>query len=237
MDPFTLSMLAAGGSGLLTKLLNPGKSYTKAQQQNEKYYNQGQGYLQPYAQQGQEAYGQLNGAMQNLLNPSQLHDQWANNYQASDAARFAQERAREQGLQAASSMGLMGSSPALQSIQAGTAQIGAEDEQRYIDRMIQQYLQGAGIAQNIYGQGANASGQLGQNAMMMGQSSAENAFGAQQAPGGLFSNLLGNAATLGAGYYGMKGMNNSAGAWNPYGGKGSPPMATPPIRQPMSGGY
>ena len=72
-------------------------------------------------------------------------------YQQSDASRYSQGRAMNNGLDMLSSMGMLGSTPGLQSLQAGASQIGAQDEQRYIDQMIQQYLQGAGLAQGIYG--------------------------------------------------------------------------------------
>lgn len=187
------------GAKMFSSFMHPERGYKKGQEQFDKYYNQSQNYLQPYNNQGQQAYGHLNTAMQNLLNPSQMHDQWLNNYQQSDASRFAQERARQSGMGAASSMGLMGSTPALQAIQAGTNQIGAEDEQRYIERMIQQYMQGAQLAQGIYGQGAQTAGAMSNNANQMGTNSAEMAYGRQNAPGQQFGNLLGTASTIAGG--------------------------------------
>jgi hypothetical protein len=207
------------GVDMISSFLNPGKGYKKGQEQLDKYYQQSQGYLQPYNQQGQQAYGHLNTAMQNLLNPAQLNDQFASNYQTSNLARMQLDRAMYRGNRAASSMGLMGSSPALQALQAGTNEIGAQDEQRYMDRMIQQYLQGAGLAQNVYGMGAQAGGQMGQNAMNMGGESANMAYGQQNAPGQMFGSLLGTAAGLGGSYMGMKGMQAGGGGmqnapWN-----------------------
>lgn len=204
---------------MFTSFLNPGKGYDKGQQKLNQYYDQSQGYLQPYQQQGQQAYGALNEAQNSLLNPTQLHDRWLGEYNQSEASKIAQARAMEQGNRAASSMGMMGSTPALQAMQAGTAEIGAQDQQRFIEQMIQQYLQGAGLAQNIYGQGAQAAGQMGQNAANMGNASAEMAYGKQNAPGQLFGNLLGSAANLGGAYMGMTGMNNMANAWKTGGGR------------------
>lgn len=175
---------------MFKSFLHPEKGYQKGQEQLNKYYQQSQNYLQPYQQHGEEAYGNLSDAMQSLLNPSGLHDRWLQDYDQSEASKIAQARAMEQGNRAASSMGIMGSTPALQAMQAGTAEIGAQDQQRYIDQMIQQYLQGAGLAQNIYGTGANAGNMMGQNAMNMGSSSAEMAYGKQNAPGQMFNDLL-----------------------------------------------
>jgi uncharacterized protein YfiM (DUF2279 family) len=214
MFPLALPLLATAGSGLLTGLMNPGRGYRNAQREQEKYYNQAQGYLQPYATHGEEAYGNLSGAMNNLMNPSAFYDQLLGNYHQSDASRFAQERAMENGLRGMSSMGMLGSTPGLQALQAGASQICAEDEQRYIDRMINQYLQGAGIAQGIYGQGANAASAMGGNAMNMGGIAGDTAYNRAAAPGQMFSNLLGTGAGLAGSYMNMQGMNNMANAWN-----------------------
>lgn len=182
--------------------MNPEKGYEKGQEQFDKYYNQAQGYQQPYNEHGQEAYGHLNNAMQQLLNPSDLYDQWINNYEMSDAARHNQERTKDSGFSALSSMGMLGSTPGIQAMQGGLSNIGAEDEQRYIDRMIQQYLQGANLAQGIYGQGAQAGSQMGQNAMNMGNNSAQMAFGRQNAPGEMMGGLI------------KAGLGASGGGWN-----------------------
>jgi hypothetical protein len=204
---------------MFTSFLNPGKGYQKGQEQLDKYYGQSQQYLQPYQQQGQEAYGALNEAQNNLLNPSGLHDRWLQEYNQSEASKIAQARAMEQGNRAAASTGVLGSTPHLQALQAGSAEIGAQDQEHYIDRMIQQYLQGAGIAQNIYGHGANAGNQMSQNATNMGNESANMAYGRQNAPGQLFGQLLGTGANLAGGYMGYQGMNNLANAWKTKGGQ------------------
>lgn len=202
---------------MIDSFLHPERGYKKGQDQLNQYYNQSQGYLEPYRQQGQEAYGQLNGAVQNLLNPAELHDQFLNSYQQSDASKYAQDRAMNQGNRAASSMGILGSTPALRAIQAGTSEIGAQDEQRYIERLINQYLQGAGLAQGIYGTGAQAGNQLGQNAIGMGNNSAQLAFGQQNAPGQLFGNLLGTALGFG-GSSAMGGNPGGSTPWSTTGG-------------------
>ena len=221
---------------MISSFLHPERGYEKAQEQSNQYYNQGQNYLQPYNQQGQEAYGHVNNAMQNLMNPEQLQERFSNSYNTSPSAQYAMQEAQNNGLRGASSMGLMGSTPALQAIQAGTSRIGAEDKDSYIKNMIQQYMEGAHLAQGIYGQGANAAGQMGQNAMNMGTNSAENAYNQQNAPGALFSNLLGSAATMGSAYYGHQGGGGQGAPWNTMGGRGSPQMGTSPTRSPMYGG-
>lgn len=212
-----MGLFDAGVPGLfkgLKSFLHPEKGYEKAQNALQPYFEQSQQYLQPYNQHGQEAYGHLSGAMEKLLNPAALHDEWLNNYHESDAARFAKERASNEGLWAANAMGLGGSTPALSAIQAGRARIGAEDEQRFIDQLLQKYLSGANIAQGIYGQGAQAGSQLGQNAYHHGQNLAELAYGRQNAPGQLFGNLIGSAANLSGAYMGNTAGNNIAKPWS-----------------------
>lgn len=208
----------------LSSFLSPGKGYEKGQEQLDKYYNQAQGYQQPYNQYGQDAYGNYSGAMNKLLDPAALQDEWIKKYTQSESSKNAQGMAQEHGLDAASSMGLMGSSPALNAIQAGTTQIGLDDRQNYLDNLMQKYMAGAGIAGNIFGTGANAAGQMGQNAMTQGQNSAQMAFGKQNAGGGMFGNLLGAGIGLAGSALGgpiggalASGLSQKMG-WSPTGG-------------------
>jgi len=197
----------------LSKFLHPEKGYEKGQEQLDKYYAQGQGYLQPYNQFGQNAYGDINAAMKALLNPEELQNKWTQSYEESPQAKQAEAMAQEHGLNAASGLGLMGSGTALDAIQSGTTQIGLNDRQNYLDNLMQKYLAGAGIGQNIFGQGANAANAMSGNAMNMGQNSAQMAYGKENAQGNLFGNLLGAGiglagTALGGGMYGKGAGSN-----------------------------
>ncbi len=207
--------------GFFDSFFHPEKGYQKGQEQLEKYYQQAQGYQQPYAQQGQDAYGPLAKAMEALLNPQGLQNQWASSYSESPEAKMAEEMAKTRGMDTASSMGLGGSSTALQGIQAGTSGIALEDRRNYMNDLMQKYLAGTGLAQGIYNQGSNTAGQMGTNAMNMGQNSAQTAYGQQNAPGDLFGKLLGGAAGLVGGALGGPlgaaagvGLNKGYNAWN-----------------------
>lgn len=195
----------------LSSFLHPGRAYKKAGEQSENYYNQAQNYLQPYANQGQEAGSALSGAMNNLLNPDQLYNQWAQGYEISPYAQQLQGQAQQHGLNAASSMGLMGSTPALQAIQAGTSQIGNADRDNYMKSLMDMYYHGAGIGQNMFGTGAGAAGTMGQNAMGQGNTMAEMAYGRQAAGGNMLGGLLGAGAGMLTGYNPW-----TAGASNPW---------------------
>ncbi len=175
----------------LSSFMHPGKGYQKGQEQLDKYYNEAQGNLSPYNQQGQEQYGNLNDYIKNLMDPAALQAKWAEGYSESPAAMQAEKMAQEHGLNAASSMGLMGSNTALNAVQSGTSQIGLNDRQNYLNDLMEKYKTGAGLAQGIYGTGAGAAGQMGQNAMNQGQNSSQMAYGQENAGGNMFGGLLG----------------------------------------------
>lgn len=183
----------------LSSFLHPEKGYQKGQEQLDKYYNQANAFQQPYNQHGQEQYGNLSEFIKQLMNPGGLRDQWEQGYTTSDAAKNAQGEAQQHGLDAASSMGLLGSTPALDVIQRGTSRIGAEDKQNYLSDLMQKYLAGAGIAGNVYGVGANTANNQAGNALNMGQNSAGLAYGKENAGGNLLSQLLGQGVGLGGG--------------------------------------
>ena len=92
--------------------LHPGGAYKGAQEQSEKYYNESKGYRQPYIEQGQNAYQQLQDQINKLTNPAALQDEWSKGYETSPYAKQLQAEAQTGGLDAASAMGLGGSSAA-----------------------------------------------------------------------------------------------------------------------------
>lgn len=203
--------------GWLSSFLHPERGYKKAEDSLQKYFQMAQQYQQPFVNNSNEAYGGLSEALKNLLNPQQLQDQWSKGYNESDYAKNLESEATNRGLNAASSLGLNGSSSALQAIQRGTSQIGAQDRNQYLNDLMQKYLSGIGLGQNIYGVGANAAGQLGQNALNTGQNQAQLEFGKQNAPGDLFSKLLEGGASLGVPYYNnflTKKFGNNNNQWN-----------------------
>lgn len=202
--------------GWLDSFLHPEKGYEKGQEQLDKYYQQGQGYLSPYNQFGQSAYGNYSDAMKKLLDPAALQSEWIKSYSESPAAKNAEDIAQQHGLNAASSLGLMGSNSALNAIQSGTSQIGLNDRQNYLNDLMQKYMAGAGIAGNIFNTGAGAAGSMANNAMTMGGNSAQMAFGKQNAPGDLFGKLLGMGIGAGVNY----ATGGAAGAAKAAGGGG-----------------
>jgi hypothetical protein len=180
----------------LSSFLHPERGYDAAQAQLDKYFNNAQGHLQPYNQNGQDAYTGYKGAMDKLLNPTGLQDEWSKNYKESDIAKQDEAMATQHGLNAAQQMGLGGSSPALQAIQSGTAGIVAKDRQQYLDDLMKKYMTGIGIGSDIYGQGANAAGKQSENEMNMGTNSAGLQFGKTNSSGDMFGKIGGGAMKL-----------------------------------------
>jgi hypothetical protein len=221
-------------TNMISSFLNPGKAYKKAGREMDKYYQQGQQAIQPYMQHGNEAYGNLSGAMQKLMDPSALYNDWMGGYEASPYAQDLAEMANNEGLEAASSMGLSGSTPVAQALQAGRTKIMNADRNNYFDKMLNNYISGAGIAQNIYGQGANSASQYGQNAMNQGQQMGQMAYGQQAAPGQLFNNLLQTGLSVAFPAYGMAKM--AGGAMGGSGGGNSGGWNTNGSYNPMGGG-
>lgn len=185
--------------GLLSSFFHPDRGYKSAADTLQNYFNQSGTYYQPLINEGQSAYGDLSSAMKALLDPAALENQWAQSYTESPYAKQVESEATSRGLNAASSLGLMGSSPALQAIQGGTSAIVNEDRQNFLNDLMQKYLAGTGIAQNIFNTGAQASGQMGQNTLNMGEDMAKLMYGQQNAQGSLFGKLLGLGGGLLAG--------------------------------------
>jgi len=202
--------LAAKGQEQLDKYYNQAGNYYG---QAGDYYNQAQGYQQPFLNQGQSAYGNLSGVMNSLLNPQALQDKWSLGYKASDAAKNLEAMAQEHGLNAASSMGLMGSNTALGAIQAGTSAIGAQDRQNYLNDLMQKYLEGTGIAQGLYGTGINAANNMSGNALNMGQNAMNMGQNAMNMGQNSALNTSQNAINMGQNAMNM-GQNSAQMAYN-----------------------
>ncbi len=185
-----------------SEFLHPGRGYKDAQKDLDKYYNQGQGYLDPYNQNGQDQYKNLQEMIDKLKNPAALRDEWEKSYKESDAAKNAESAATQHGLDAASSLGLNGSSSALSAIQAGTSGIAAEDKQNYLNDLMEKYMGATGLASGVYGTGAGAAGQQSTNSMNQGANTAQLTFGRKNAGGSRFGNMFGQGVGLFGSYLG-----------------------------------
>lgn len=201
---------AVGGAGMLAALMGTSGAYGDAQNQMQQYYNQVRGDMTPFIQGGQAQAGNLNTAINSLMNPEQLQNQWVQSYQESPEAKQAQAMATQQGLDAASSMGLTGSTPALQAIQGGASNISLADRQQYLNDLMSKYTTGVNTARSVYDTGANLTGWMGEAGLAenMGNTMANLTYGKDESPWSTIGSIIGAGA--GAYFGGPAGM--AAGA-------------------------
>ena len=173
----------------LSDFFNPGGAYQAAQDRSRQGYNEGQQFYQPYNQHGLESGDQLQKLLAMLSDPTKLQGEWAKSYQTSPEALQKQQEAKTSGLDAASSMGLLGSSSAVNNIQTGASNIANQDRDSYLNRLMQTLQQGIGVGQNLYGVGANAANQQGQNAIHQGDTQAQLDFQRKNAGSNFLSQL------------------------------------------------
>jgi hypothetical protein len=200
-----LDYISGGVSGVgkgISSMFHPERGYKDAQEEMRKAWEQAQQFQRPYAEAGQNQLPILTGAQGRLLDPTALLGEWMQKYQTSPYAQKSMENAKESGLGAASSMGLMGSSAALNNVQQSSSDIMNADRQAFLNDLMQKYMTGIGIGQDIYGKGATAAGNLGNQAMQYGGNAAEMAFGRRNAPGQNLKDLLAMGGKMAASYYG-----------------------------------
>lgn len=207
-------------ANMFSSFFHPEDAYKKAEEAARQGYEKAQGYQQPFFQGGVDQYGRLNEATGQLLDPATLQNQWSQGYETSPYAQQLLKQNQASGLDAASAMGLNGSSAALGNIQQGAGNIVAQDRQQFMDDLMKKYMTGIGLGSSLYGTGASAGANLGGQAMSQGENMAGLQYGRYSAPGELFGKLLGgglSAAAQGAGNYNKTGnMFNAGNNFNAY---------------------
>lgn len=196
--------MGGGVGNMVNSFLNPGEGYEDAARKMEEYWRKAQGAQEPYRQAGVDQQGRLVGAEDKLLDPSSLLADWMSKYQMSPYAQKSLGNARESGLNAASSMGLMGSSAAVNNIQTSASDVMNKDRSEYLNNLMNKFLAGVGIGQNIYNQGARTAENMGNEDMLAGEELGKAAYGAKNAPGDQLMRMMMMAAQA-AGAYGGGG--------------------------------
>jgi hypothetical protein len=189
---------------MLNSFLSPEKPYKEAGKAEEQGWNQAQDYQRPYWQHGNDQYEPLNQARQKLMDPTHLQDEWGKSYEQSPYAKRMLEMNTGAGMDAASAMGLGGSSAAIQNIQQGAGDIVSKDRREYMDDMMKKYMAGIGLGENMYGTGAQTGANLGNQATQHGANMAGIKYGESAAPGALYGKFAGAAAN-----YAMPGSGNT----------------------------
>jgi hypothetical protein len=174
----------------LNSFFHPEEGWEEAQKQLQKYFQQAMGYQQPFQQNGVNQGQILTDAQKQLMNPSELLNKWTAGYETSPYAQQLMDQSKSSGLDAASSMGLMGSSPALSSIQNSAGNIMQKDRETYLNDLMNKYMQGLGIGKDIYSTGAATAGNMGNQAMNMGNMMGGAKYGETNAPGNMIGNLM-----------------------------------------------
>jgi hypothetical protein len=197
----------AGGFGLgkaMNDFWHPEKGYKEAAKKMQEAWRQAQGFQEPFRQAGVDQLPKLTGAQDRLLDPSGLLAEWMSKYETSPFAQRSMENAKTAGLDTASSMGLMGSSAALNNIQQSSADIMNADRQQFLNDLMQKYMTGIGIGQDIYGKGAATAGNMGNQAVGVGENLGAAAYGAKTAKSNLIKDLLamGGKAAMASGGFG-----------------------------------
>lgn len=186
-------------ANMISSFLHPEDAFKDAAVPLEKNFNETKRNLTPFVNQGQQQFSGLNSAAQQLLNPQELMNKWTSGYETSPYAQRLKEMSMGSGLDAASSMGLMGSSGALANIQQMSSDITSKDRQQYIENLMKQYMEGIGLGKSLYETGANVATNLGGLSQKHGEDLAQLKYGESAAPGKLFENMVRTGASL----YGM----------------------------------
>jgi hypothetical protein len=200
IDPFNTGY----GKGI-NSFLHPEKGYEDAAEEMRKAWEQAQGFERPYSEAGTKQLPTLENAENQLLDPSKLLAEWMSKYEMSPYAQKSMSNAKEAGMGAASSMGLNGSSGAVNNIQQSSSDIMNADRQQFLQDLMDKYMKGVGIGQNIYGIGAATAGNMGNQAMQYGGNRANMAYGEANAPGQLLRDLLNSGGKAAAAYFGGGG--------------------------------
>jgi hypothetical protein len=201
-------------------LFHPGRAYDKAQNKMDQYYSQANQYTQPYINRGNEAGTDLMSMLQKLMNPGALQDEWSKGYDESDFAKQREGEATNAGLDAASSLGLGGSSAALHNISQDTTNIKGQDRQQYMKDMMDKFLASIGIGQNLSGTGANAASNAANNTMREGENAYNSEYNSNAAGPNMWSGILSGLSGLAGSALGGP-IGGALGGWlgNKLGGK------------------
>lgn len=208
---------------MISSFLNPDDAYEKSQDALRNQWGETKEFLAPFREKGLEQYPQISEAIKRLMS-GDLQNDWISKYDTSSYAQRVMDMEKQKALEAASSMGLMGSSGALNNIQQGSADIQSKDRQQFLNNLMQEYMSGLGLSSNLYNTGAGVSSNLAGLGSQYGQNYAGLEYGKQAAPGQLFGQLLGAAIGAGTGMGGggmggFGGMSSMSGGG--YGGFGS----------------
>lgn len=183
-------------ANMISSFLHPEDAYKKQNQRVEEGWNEAKRFQMPYLNAGNDQIGKLTGAQDQLMDPEALQNKWSSGYEMSPYAQQLQQQAQGAGLDAASSQGLLGSSASLNNIQQGASNIMQKDRQNYMNDLMEKYMKGIGIGQDVFKTGAATAGNLGEQALKVGGDLGEGAYHQANAPGELFKKFANMALRI-----------------------------------------
>jgi len=178
------------GYDAASSMMHPERGYHDANKQIQRSWEEAMRFQKPYADAGMGQLPMLQGAEKDLLDPSALLAKWMEKYEMSPYAKNSMGNAKEAGLDAASSMGLSGSSSAINNIQKSSSDIMNADRSQFLNDLMQKYMSGIGIGKDIFNTGAATAGNMAKQRIGTGEELAKGAFGERNAPGDMLRNLL-----------------------------------------------
>ena len=193
------SRLVSAPFNMVKSFLHPEAGYEAAGNETQHAFEMLQNFLRPYQNAGLNQIAPLEGASSNLMHPDEMLNKWISGYQESPYAKQLTEQSTQAGLQDASQQGLLGSSAALNNVQSTASNITNADRQNYLQDLMNKYMQGVGVSQNLYGTGATAGGQLGQGAFNTGENMAQSRELQLNSPGMMLQKLIGLIAGAASG--------------------------------------
>lgn len=174
----------------LSSWLKPGKAYGQAQDDLAGGYASSTAYSRPYLDRGVMGGDRAATAMDRLLNPGALRDEWSRGYETSGYAQDMMRDATEQGMDLANAMGLGGSNTALGALSHERSRIMNAERSRYLDDLMNKYMQGAGIARGFYDTGAGVASREADRAYQHASDQAGLTYGKNAAGGNRMNQLL-----------------------------------------------
>lgn len=198
MDPFQSTGLFSGIGGLLGGLFgNSGQPYSDAAKQYQQWANQAATTQQPFLQGGKVGLGNFQQWLSGMKNPSDFINNLMTEYHESPWAHYQQQQALRAGQNAASALGLSGSTPFAQQLQQTSTNISNQDLNQWLQNVLGINTQYGTGNQSLMNQGASSANALTNLYNMMGQNLGELAYGQRAGQNQDFWNMLGGGLNLG----------------------------------------
>lgn len=202
MNPYLAAgaggMAGAGLGAMFADWKNPADAAMGSMDQIPGQLNK---YLQPYIDQGQSQYGNLNNQYGQLMNdPGGRLNQIGQGYHQSPGFQFALQQALQGGNHAAAAGGMAGSPQHEQQNMTMATNLANQDYNQWMQNALGMYGKGLSGSQSIYDTGAKTGISMGEDMSSYLANKAKLQYEGQNAEneheGGMWGNFLGGAGQL-----------------------------------------